>query len=305
MKPVKDLKINKDTKITELLDQLKNIGGFTAKKLATGIEIFETMSNDKKCIKFLSFPACIISTGIRGIIKDLVKYKLVDVIITTCGTLDHDLARTWKNYYEGSFDMDDKELYKKGINRLGNVLIPNECYGTILEDKMQPILNEITKEKKSFSTKEIIWEFGKRIDNEDSILHWAYKNQIPIYVPGITDGAFGSQLWMLRQKDKEFNIDVLKDEEELAEIVFKSKKTGALMIGGGISKHHVIWWNQYKEGLDYVIYITTAPEYDGSLSGARIKEGISWGKVKEQAKYITIEGEATVLLPLLVTKFIS
>ena len=112
MKPVKDLKINKDTKITELLDQLKNIGGFTAKKLATGIEIFETMSNDKKCIKFLSFPACIISTGIRGIIKDLVKYKLVDVIITTCGTLDHDLARTWKNYYEGSFDMDDKELYK-------------------------------------------------------------------------------------------------------------------------------------------------------------------------------------------------
>ena len=76
------------------------------------------------------------------------------------------------------------------------------------------------------------------------------------------------------------------------------------MLGGGISKHHVIWWNQFKGGLDYVIYITTAPEYDGSLSGARIKEAVSWGKVKEEAKYITIEGDATVLLPLLVAKFL-
>ena len=254
--------------------------------------------------KFLSFPACIISTGLRGVIKDLIKNKLVDVVITTCGTLDHDLARTWKDYYEGSFDMNDAELYKKGINRLGNILIPNESYGIILEDKMQSMLKEIAKEKSSFSTREIIHEFGKRIDNEDSILYWTYKNNIPIFVPGITDGAFGSQLWMFRQKNKEFNIDVLKDEEELSEIIFKSKKTGALMLGGGISKHHVIWWNQFKGGLDYVIYITTAPEYDGSLSGARIKEAVSWGKVKEEAKYITIEGDATVLLPLLVAKFL-
>ena len=304
MKPVKDLKINKDVKLVELLNQMNEIGGFTAKKLATGIEIFESMKNDKECIKFLSFPACIISTGLRGVIKDLIKNKLVDVVITTCGTLDHDLARTWKDYYEGSFDMNDVELYKKGINRLGNILIPNESYGIILEDKMQSMLKEIAKEKSSFSTREIIHEFGKRIDNEDSILYWTYKNNIPIFVPGITDGAFGSQLWMFRQKNKEFNIDVLKDEEELSEIIFKSKKTGALMLGGGISKHHVIWWNQFKGGLDYVIYITTAPEYDGSLSGARIKEAVSWGKVKEEAKYITIEGDATVLLPLLVAKFL-
>jgi len=304
MKPVRDLNINKETKIKELLDQMNKAGGFTAKKLAEGVEIFEAMLNDKECIKFLSFPACIISTGLRGVIKDLIKNKLVDVVITTCGTLDHDLARTWKDYYEGSFDMDDKELYKKGVNRLGNVLVPNESYGVVLEDKLQPILKEIFQEKKNFSTKEIIWEVGKRIDNEDSILHWAHKNQIPIFVPGITDGAFGSQLWMFKQKNSEFNIDILKDSEEISEIIFKAKKAGALMLGGGISKHHVIWWNQYRDGLDYVVYITTAPEWDGSLSGARVKEAVSWGKVKEKAKYITIEGDATVLLPLLVTKFL-
>ena len=304
MKPVRDLKISGETKIADLINQMNNAGGFTAKKLATGVEIFEAMLKDRKCLKFLSFPACIISTGLRGVIKDLIKNKLVDVVITTCGTLDHDLARTWKDYYGGSFEMDDSELHKKGINRLGNVLIPNESYGIILEDNLQPILKEIAKEKSSFSTREIIWEVGKRIDSEDSILHWAYKNQIPIFVPGITDGAFGSQLWMFKQKNRSFNIDILKDSEEISEIVFKAEKAGAIMIGGGISKNHVIWWNQYRNGLDYVVYITTAPEWDGSLSGARIREAVSWGKVKEKAKYITVEGDATVLLPLLVAKFL-
>ena len=71
------------------------------------------------------------------------------------------------------------------------------------------------------------------------------------------------------------------------------------MIGGGISKHHTIWWNQFKGGLDYAVYITTAPEWDGSLSGARVREGVSWGKIKEEARYVTIEGDATVILPIL------
>ena len=119
-------------------------------------------------------------------------------------------------------------------------------------------------------------------------------------MPGITDGAFGSQLWSLRQKHSDFSIDLLKDEDELAEIVFKNDKTGALIVGGGISKHHTIWWNQYKDGLDYAVYLTTAVEHDGSLSGARMREAVSWKKVRPQARYITVEGDATVLLPLLV-----
>ena len=71
------------------------------------------------------------------------------------------------------------------------------------------------------------------------------------------------------------------------------------MIGGGISKHHVIWWNQFRDGLDYAVQVTTAPEGDGSLSGARVSEAVSWGKVKPEARRVTVEGDATVLLPLL------
>jgi len=300
-KPVKDIKLSSVKSVNDLVTQLGAAGGFSAKKVADGADIITSMFKDKYCFKFLSFPGNIISTGTRGVITELVKNKLVDAVITTCGTLDHDLARIWKDYYHGSFLMDDAELHQQGINRLGNILVPNESYGIVLEHKMQPILEElwVTQEKKEYSTKEIIWEFGKKLDDEDSILYWCAKNEIPIYVPGITDGAFGSQLWMFTQKHSDFRINLFKDEQELADIVWTAKRTGAIMIGGGISKHHTIWWNQYRNGLDYVVFITTAQEYDGSLSGAQAREGISWGKVQENAKQITIEGDATVILPLM------
>ena len=71
------------------------------------------------------------------------------------------------------------------------------------------------------------------------------------------------------------------------------------MIGGGISKHHTIWWNQFRDGLDSAVYITTAVEHDGSLSGARVREAVSWGKVRKDARFVTVEGDATILLPVI------
>jgi len=303
--PVRDILLKKNMTTNELIKELHDSGGFSSKKVADGVDILERMIQEKDCVKFLSFPACIISTGTRGVIKELVRRKLVDVIITTTGTLDHDLARVWKDYYHGSFMADDKKLHQQGINRLGNIFIPLECYGAILEKKLQPILGELYAMKQKWSTKDLIWEFGKRLDKEkngkDSILYWAWKNKIPMYIPGITDGAFGSQLWMYYQEHRNFTIDLFKDEQDLSDIVFDAKKTGALVIGGGISKHHVIWWNQFCNGLSHVVYLTTAVEYDGSLSGAQTREAISWGKIAEKADNVTIEGDATVLLPLMIS----
>lgn len=307
LEPIKDIKIGETAKLRELVRQMRDSGGFTAKKVGVAADVLDKMQKDKNCTIFFSFPACIVATGTRGIIRDMVKNRLVDVIITTCGMLDHDLARVWADYYHGNFLMDDVRLHKDGINRLGNILIPNESYGIVLEKKLQPLFRQLWQDgKRNLSTKELVWELGERIAREKpkgraekSIVYWAAKNRIPIFVPGITDGAVGFQLWMFTQEHKDFKIDLFKDEGDLADIVFKAKKTGALMIGGGISKHHTIWWNQFKGGLDYAVYITTAEEYDGSLSGARMREAVSWGKVREDAKYITVEGDATVMLPLI------
>jgi len=305
MKPVEDIKITRNMKISDLIAAFSKTGGFTAKKIADGVDILLDMIKDKNCLRFLSFPACICSTGTRGVIVELLKRRYFDIVITTTGTLDHDLARLWRNYFHGTFMADDIELHKKGINRLGNVFIPNESYGLILEEKLQPFLEELYEEKTSWSTKELIWAMGEKLvdkeeNREESIIYWSWKNRIPMYIPGIMDGAVGSQLWLYYQEHRKFNIDLLKDEQELADSVFSADKSGALMVGGGISKHHTIWWNQFKDGLDYAIYITTAVEYDGSLSGAQTREAVSWGKMKEKANHITIEGDATVLLPLMI-----
>ncbi len=300
---VRDLKIGPETTIRELMESFRDIGGFTAAKVRNGYDILKKMFSEENTT-FLSFPADIISTGTRGIINDLVKKKLVDVIITTNGMLDHDIARTYTDYYSGSFDFSDRELRKIGINRLGNVFIPDESYGIIIEEKVGSIIEDLYSLKKEWSAVEFIKEAGLRINNKDSILYNAAKNDIPVFVPGITDGSFGSQLWSFYERNRDFKINLLADEHMLSDIIFEAKKTGALMVGGGISKHHTIWWNQFRGGLDYAVYVTTAQEFDGSLSGAKLEEAISWKKIKEDAEFANIYGDATVILPLLLGPFL-
>ena len=300
---VRDLRIGPDTTLKEIMESFKDVGGFTAAKIRNGYDILKKMFNEENTT-FLSFPADIISTGTRGIINDLVKKKLVDVIITTNGMLDHDIARTYTDYYSGSFDFSDRELRRIGINRLGNVFIPDESYGVIIEEKVGSIIEELYRIKKEWSAVDFIREAGLRINNSDSILYNAAKNNIPVFVPGITDGSFGSQLWSFYERNRDFKINLLADEHALSDIIFEAKKTGALMVGGGISKHHTIWWNQFRGGLDYAVYVTTAQEYDGSLSGAKLEEAISWKKIKEDAEFANIYGDATVILPLLLGPFL-
>jgi len=299
MKKVKDFEIEKPGDLKEILGQMEEIGGFQGNKVAKAVNILERMINDEKSLNFLSFPACLVATGIRGIFREMVRRNWFDLVITTCGTLDHDLARIWGDYYQGSFELNDEEVKKKGFSRLGNVLVPDKVYADQVEKNVQKFLNEIYEEKKELATYELVWEFGKRLDSKDSIIYWATKNKIPVIVPGITDGMIGYQLWMFSQ-DKDFKINVLKDEQLLNDKVWEAEKTGALIVGGGISKHHTIWWNQFKGGLDYAIYLSTAIEADGSLSGARPREAVSWGQIKKNAEKTFIFGEASLILPLII-----
>ncbi|MBM3910668.1 MAG: deoxyhypusine synthase [Thaumarchaeota archaeon] len=302
---VKDISIKKESNIEEIFEQMSKSGGFEARNLAEGLDILTTMIPDKKCLKFLSFIAAIISTGIRGVIKDMIKNRWFDVVITTCGALDHDIARYFSNYKEGDFALDDKQLADQHIHRLGNVLVPMQSYGPIIEEKMQAFLEEEYKAgNKEMSTADITKMIGRHM-GENSFLYWAYKNEIPVIVPGIMDGAVGSQIWLFTQKHHDFKLNLTTDADLLSGLIFKAKKSGALMIGGGVPKHHTLWWNQYRDGLDYAVYITTAQEFDGSSSGALVDEAISWGKVTQNAKQTTVHAEATTILPFLYSALLS
>ena len=317
--PVKDYDFNEVTDATSLIDQMAQAGGFTATKLANARDILRSMRNEVDAVdgdasqvcNWLSFPACLCATGTRSFFIEAIKTKMFNVVSTTCGTLDHDIARSYKDYYHGAFELDDIELGEHELMRLGNVVVPNASYGEIIESVVMPALEDMYNDRRKetgktgadawigFGSIHLVWELGKRIGKPDSLIYWAWKNRIPVCIPGITDGAIGAQLFMFRQKHRDFHLDTLADEQVMSDLTWDVPTSNALMVGGGISKHHVIWWNQYRGGLDAAVYVTTAPEHDGSLSGARLREAISWGKMRPEAPNVCVEGDASVLLPLL------
>ncbi len=298
-RPVKDIEIDSNSSIEKIFEELSQSGGFESVNLADGLKILTEMISDEQCLKFVSFVGAVVSTGLRGIIRNMIKNNWFDVAITTCGALDHDIARHFSHYKEGSFTMDDMELADQNIHRLGNVLVPMDSYGPLIEEKMQAFLEEEYQNgKKEMTTAEICKMIGKHL-GEDSFLYWANKNDVNVIVPGIMDGAVGSQIWLFTQKHSDFKLNMTGDADLLSGLIFKAEKSGAFMIGGGISKHHTLWWNQYREGLDYAFYITTAQEFDGSLSGALVREAISWGKVTQKAKQATLHAEVTTILPFI------
>lgn len=245
------------------------------------------------------------STGLRGLLADMIRRGYFNMVVTTGGTVDHDIARSFGGkYYKGSFEFSDEELRRINVHRLGNILIPFEDYGGVVEDAVNRIVPPLVKEKKEWPVYELLWEFGKRIEDKHSILRAAYDTKTPIIVPGIVDGSFGTNLFIQSQFTG-LRINLFEDMRLIKDRVFSSKMAGALLIGGGISKHHTIWWNQFRDGLDYAVYLTTAQEFDGSLSGARPREAISWNKIRENAEQAVIYADATLALPLLATSLIS
>ncbi|MGA8543585.1 MAG: deoxyhypusine synthase [Thermoplasmata archaeon] len=300
---VEDIRIDDRPSLDTLVRRMKAAGGFSAKGVAEGVDLLARILGDQAMTRFLSFPADIVATGTRGVLATLVREGYVDAVVTTCGTLDHDLARAFRPYYHGAWDLDDADLHRRHLYRLGNLVIPEANYGRIVEQKMQTILKQRWADgARTLSTRDLAKAIGKAIPRtaRTSILRAAFERDVPVIVPGITDGAVGSQLWLFWQDHKELTLDLFSDEQLLSDLVFGATRTGAVMLGGGISKHHTIWWNQFRDGLDAALYLTTAVEWDGSLSGARTREAVSWGKVKPTAHHTTVEGDVTVLFPFMV-----
>lgn len=283
-----------------IIKYYEQIHGFMAGHLAEASEILKEGISESE-LRFISFTGNIVSTGLRGLIAKLIRDGHFNVIVTTTGTVDHDIAKSiGPGYFKGKFELDDLMLRDMDIHRLGNVLVPLESYGPLVEKFVKELMEELKGRR--ISASELLSLSGERIKDPNSILRAAYERKVPIIIPGFYDGSFGTNALIYSRLNK-VEIDLSYDQKILEDMVFEStdKKSLALSIGGGISKHHVIWWNQFKGGLDFAIYLTTAPEYDGSLSGAQTREAISWGKLKKSAKHIVVYGDATITFPLLVS----
>ena len=304
MEPVRDLKLSASSSVLEVVKRMGEMGGFMGPHLARSLEVLASMMEHEGCLKILTFTGNLVSTGLRGVFADMLRRKLFDLVITTCGAVDHDIARALSTYYHGTFDADDVELRNRQIHRLGNVFIPFESYGLAIEKFVRSFVESLAPGT-VLSTYEVCWKLGELLKSEDSILYWAHVNRIPVVVPGIYDGAVGYNLWLYGKRSG-VRVDVARDQDLLDDLMWSHEVKGALIVGGGISKHHALWWSQFGgEGLDYAVYITSSDEYDGSLSGARPKEAQSWGKVAPKARAVFLKADATLVLPFLYVGLLS
>ncbi|XP_032524587.2 probable deoxyhypusine synthase [Danaus plexippus] len=257
------------------------------------------------CTIFLGYTSNMISSGLRDTIRFLVKNKLVDCIVTTAGGVEEDFIKCLAPTYIGDFNLSGKILRTRGINRIGNLLVPNDNY-CLFEEWVTPLLDEMldeqTKHNVVWSPSRIIARLGERIDNEDSVCYWAWKNNIPIFSPALTDGSLGDMMYFHSYKKPGLIIDILSDLRRLNTMAVKANNTGMVILGGGVIKHHICNANLMRNGADFAVYINTASEFDGSDSGARPDEAISWGKIRVNATPVKLYAEATLVFPLIVAQ---
>ncbi|XP_049384237.1 deoxyhypusine synthase isoform X1 [Solanum stenotomum] len=329
---------NKGVNYAELIKSMVSTG-FQASNLGDAIEIVNQMldwrlshelptedcSEEERdvayresvtCKIFLGFTSNLVSSGVRDTVRYLVQHRMVDVVVTTAGGIEEDLIKCLAPTYKGDFSLPGAALRSKGLNRIGNLLVPNDNYCKF-ENWIIPIFDQMYEEqineKVLWTPSKVIARLGKEIDDETSYLYWAYKNRIPVFCPGLTDGSLGDMLYFHSFKkgdpdNPDLNpglvIDVVGDIRAMnGEAVHAGlRKTGMIILGGGLPKHHICNANMMRNGADFAVFINTAQEFDGSDSGARPDEAVSWGKIRGGAKTVKVHCDATIAFPILVAE---
>lgn len=296
-KNIKGYDFNQTLNYGELIDSFQTTG-FQASNLADAIKTINEMKKNNAFI-FLGYTSNMVSSGLRDVFRYLAEHKMIDVIVTSAGGIEEDFVKCLGSFKLGKFDSSGAELRKKGINRIGNIFVPNSRY--INFEKFT--LSILEKYKSEMLTpSKLISILGKEIDNPESIYYWCYKNKIPVFCPAILDGSLGDMIYFFKSKNRNFKMEITDDIWELNSITLGKKKTGMIILGGGVVKHSICNANLYRNGADYAVYINSNPEFDGSDSGANPEEAKSWGKIRSNANAVKVFGDATIIFPLIVAK---
>jgi deoxyhypusine synthase len=212
--------------------------------------------------------------------------------------VEEDFIKCMGKTYLGSFSTPGAALRAKGMNRIGNLIVPNDNY-CHFEDWIMPILDTMLEEQEASKTAEeplhwtpskIIARLGKVINDESSVYYWAYKNDIPVFCPALTDGSLGDMLYFhtFKSSPQQLRVDIVEDIRRINTMAVRAKRTGMIILGGGVVKHHIANANLMRNGAESAVYINTGQEFDGSDAGARPDEAVSWGKIKADAASVKV-----------------
>ena len=303
MKKVHQIRLKAGMTVGELAEQMRLTGVMQGGRVGRAVDIVAEMFSDTDYTTFITLSGPLVPGGMRVILRDLIKNGHVNAIMTNGANMIHDLVEAMgRTHYQGSVFVDDEELYEEGYNRAYDIYIENDTFVDI-EDYVGKMIDDIPEEKRDgMAFHEFLYELGKRIKDEESVLKAAADMNVPIFSPGFLDSMLGIPLWMYSKK-KKLVFNPIKDFDLLADMVFDAKKSGAIILGGGTPKHHTQYMHTLRDGLDAAVQLSSARVEDGSLSGAPLKESITWGKLRKgqlEEKTATIFGEVTSLFPLII-----
>ncbi|KAL2024317.1 hypothetical protein VTK56DRAFT_8799 [Thermocarpiscus australiensis] len=301
--------------VDDLYQGMKHMG-FQASSMCEAIRIINEMrawrdpESGEKTTIFLGYTSNMISSGLRGVFRYLVQHNHVSAIVTTAGGIEEDFIKCLGDTYMSSFSAVGAELRAKGLNRIGNLVVPNSNY-CAFEDWVVPILDKMLEEQEAsrgtehevnWTPSKVIHRLGKEVNDERSVYYWAYKNNIPVFCPALTDGSLGDMLYFhtFKASPKQLRIDIVEDIRRINTIAVRAKRAGMITLGGGVIKHHIANACLMRNGAESAVYINTAQEFDGSDAGARPDEAVSWGKIKIGANAVKVYVEATTCFPFIV-----
>ncbi|EDO14926.1 hypothetical protein Kpol_1005p14 [Vanderwaltozyma polyspora DSM 70294] len=331
-----------DMRATDLIDSMKKMG-FQASSLGQACDIIDNMRSWRgkhisevedhkkkgsfddegyqKTTIFMGYTSNLISSGLRETLRFLVQHKMVDALVATAGGIEEDIIKCLAPTYLGEFSLQGSSLREQGLNRIGNLLVPNDNYCKF-EEWIVPIFDKMLEEQDAYVSKhgidcleanpdvdspiwtpsKLIDRLGKEINDESSVIYWAHKNKIPIFCPAITDGSIGDMLFFhtFKASPKQLRLDIVADIRKVNSMSMDAYRAGMIILGGGLIKHHIANACLMRNGADYAVYINTGQEFDGSDAGARPDEAVSWGKIKAEAKSVKVYADVTVVFPLIV-----
>ena len=303
MKTVKDFIWKPEMNVEEVVDSFGSLG-YQAIELNEAVKVVLKMKRSGSKV-FLTFTSNMVTSGLRGFFAQLCKLKIPNILVTTSGSIEEDIMKSFGEGFEiSNFHADDTAMHERGENRVGNLLIRNESYMKF-EDWITKALTKIYEKQKRISTSQLLKEIGLMMNDENSILFQAAKNNIPIYCPGIADSSFGFQLFMFQQKNPDFIVDTILDMKRIVTDLSFDEKKGLISLGGSISKHYAIFAALLSGGFDYAVYMTTSHATSGSLSGATTQEAKSWGKLKDDAQAATVNGDVCITFPLMMSSVLD
>lgn len=294
---VNQIDVTEGMKIIDLINQFDNSGVLGAGRVGRACNILTEMIKDEDMKVFMSLGGPLIPGGMRNIVSQMIKNGHVDLIVSSGANITHDLLEAFGGSHYRHEGKDDEELNEEGIGRIADINVGSDDF-TIFESEITKIFEKIASEKSHISIQELLYEVGLMIDDENSFVANAARNGVPIFAPGLIDSMMGLQLWIFNQ-DHDFVVDAVADMHYLSDIVFEAEKVGAILLGGGLTKHYTLASNVIKGGLDAAIQITMDRPEAGSLGGAPLEEAKSWAKARCGSSLASVVGDVTVIFPLI------